>query len=123
MTASNTTARETILARIREALLPDSEFPGWRLGPWLADNQALAGVLLDRLCGDRQGLVLVDAPEANPRAHRLLEEENVAVMPGESFGPALNGWLRLSLTRSDDELTEACRRIAAFAARQLTGAK
>lgn len=61
-------------ARIREAQLPDSEFPGWRLGPWLADNQALAGVLLDRLCGDRQGLVLVDAPEANPRAHRLLEE-------------------------------------------------
>jgi arginine:pyruvate transaminase len=56
-------------------------------------------------------------------ARRLLDEEKVAVMPGESFGPALNGWLRLSLTRSDDELTEACHRIAAFAARQLTGAK
>jgi arginine:pyruvate transaminase len=55
-------------------------------------------------------------------ARRLLDEEKVAVMPGESFGPALNGWLRLSLTRSDDELAEACRRLSAFAARQLKGA-
>lgn len=54
-------------------------------------------------------------------ARKLLLEERVAVMPGESFGPALNGWLRLSLTRPDDEITEACRRIAAFAARQLKG--
>lgn len=55
-------------------------------------------------------------------ARRLLAEEKVAVMPGESFGPSLNGWLRLSLTRPDDEVAEACRRIAAFAARQQTGA-
>lgn len=52
-------------------------------------------------------------------ARKLLMEERVAVMPGESFGPSLNGWLRLSLTRSDAEITEACRRIAAFAARQM----
>ena len=55
-------------------------------------------------------------------ARRLLDEEKVAVMPGESFGPALNGWLRLSLTRSDAELAEACCRLSAFAARQLKGA-
>lgn len=54
-------------------------------------------------------------------ARRLLTEEHVAVMPGESFGPSLAGWLRLSLTRPDDEIAEACRRIAAFAARQLEG--
>lgn len=52
-------------------------------------------------------------------ARRLLLEERVAVMPGESFGPSLNGWLRISLTRPDAEITEACRRIAAFAARQM----
>ena len=52
-------------------------------------------------------------------ARKLLMEERVAVMPGESFGPSLNGWLRLSLTRPDDETAEACRRIAAFAARQM----
>jgi arginine:pyruvate transaminase len=50
-------------------------------------------------------------------ALRLLEEAQVAVMPGESFGSGLNGWLRLSLTRPDDEIAEACRRLAAFAAR------
>lgn len=55
-------------------------------------------------------------------ARKLLAEERVAVMPGESFGLSLNGWLRLSLTRPDDEVAEACRRIAAFTARQMIGA-
>jgi arginine:pyruvate transaminase len=50
-------------------------------------------------------------------ANRLLDEERVAVMPGESFGAVLAGWLRVSLTRPDEEIAEACRRIAAFAAR------
>ena len=50
-------------------------------------------------------------------ARRLLDEEHVAVMPGESFGATLAGWLRVSLTRPDDEIAEACRRMAAFAAR------
>jgi arginine:pyruvate transaminase len=47
----------------------------------------------------------------------LLEAEGVAVMPGESFGAGLSGWLRISLTRPDAEIAEAGRRIAAFAAR------
>lgn len=47
----------------------------------------------------------------------LLEAEGVAVMPGESFGAGLSGWLRISLTRLDAEIAEAGRRIAAFAAR------
>ena len=50
-------------------------------------------------------------------ARRLLDEDLVAVMPGESFGTTLAGWLRVSLTRPDDEIAEACRRMAAFAAR------
>ncbi len=52
-------------------------------------------------------------------ARKLLVEESVAVMPGESFGRALAGWLRVSLTRSDAETAEACRRIAAFTAREM----
>ncbi|MEO6300010.1 MAG: pyridoxal phosphate-dependent aminotransferase, partial [Paracoccaceae bacterium] len=52
-------------------------------------------------------------------ARKLLDEEHVAVMPGESFGQGLAGWLRISLTRPDDEIAEACRRIAAFTARQM----
>ncbi len=46
----------------------------------------------------------------------LLDAQKVAVMPGESFGAGLNGWLRLSLTQPDDVVTEACNRIAAHAA-------
>jgi arginine:pyruvate transaminase len=45
----------------------------------------------------------------------LLEAEKVAVMPGESFGEGLAGWLRISLTRPDAELAEAATRIARFA--------
>ena len=51
----------------------------------------------------------------------LLDLEHVAVMPGESFGVGLAGWLRISLTRPDDEIAEACRRIAAYAGRVMEG--
>jgi len=54
-------------------------------------------------------------------ARGLLEQEHVAVMPGESFGDGLAGWLRVSLTRPDDEIAEACRRIAAYAGRVMGG--
>lgn len=52
----------------------------------------------------------------------LLDREKVAVMPGESFGAGLNGWLRLSLTQPDETITEACTRIAAHAAKALENA-
>lgn len=48
-------------------------------------------------------------------AARLLRERLVAVMPGESFGAGLSGWVRVSLTQSDDLIEEACRRILALA--------
>ena len=44
-------------------------------------------------------------------AMRLLEDQNVAVMPGESFGAALAGWVRVSLTQDDTLIAEACMRI------------
>jgi arginine:pyruvate transaminase len=46
----------------------------------------------------------------------LLEERGVAVMPGESFGAGLAGWLRLSLTIPDEVLDRAADRIAEHAA-------
>lgn len=49
---------------------------------------------------------------------RLLEETGVACMPGESFGAALGGWLRLALSQPDEAIAEACTRITAFAAAQ-----
>lgn len=50
-------------------------------------------------------------------AASLLEAEHVAVMPGESFGAALAGWLRLALTQNDAITAEGCARIARHAAR------
>jgi arginine:pyruvate transaminase len=62
---------------------------------------------------------LVDVRSVSPSgeafARRLLEEQGVAVMPGESFGRSTAGWLRLSLTQPDAATDEACARIAALA--------
>jgi arginine:pyruvate transaminase len=62
---------------------------------------------------------LVDVRAVCPRgevfARRLLHERDVAVMPGESFGASLQGWLRLSLTQDDALVAEACDRIADLA--------
>ena len=49
-------------------------------------------------------------------ATTLLDRQKVAVMPGESFGVGLAGWLRLSLTQPDERTTLAANRIAAHAA-------
>jgi arginine:pyruvate transaminase len=48
----------------------------------------------------------------------LLDSAAVAVMPGESFGASLAGWVRVALTQPDALTEEACARIAGFAARQ-----
>ena len=45
-------------------------------------------------------------------AQDLLELAGVAVMPGESFGHALGGWVRIALTQPDAVTDAACARIA-----------
>ncbi|MCB1389763.1 MAG: pyridoxal phosphate-dependent aminotransferase [Rhodobacteraceae bacterium] len=45
----------------------------------------------------------------------LLEKTDVAMMPGASFGAALEGWLRVALNASDADTEEACARIARYA--------
>jgi aspartate aminotransferase len=47
-------------------------------------------------------------------AGRLLEAEAVAVTPGDAFGAAGTGYVRLSFANSDDMLEEGARRIARF---------
>jgi arginine:pyruvate transaminase len=48
---------------------------------------------------------------------RLLDEERIAVMPGESFGKAAAGHIRIALTVADAALEDAMKRIADLAAR------
>ncbi|MFM7676177.1 MAG: GNAT family N-acetyltransferase, partial [Synechococcus sp.] len=57
--------------RIRPCLLRHGE--GWRIGPLLADSPALAERLLQGLLARHDGVVLIDAPGANPAAAPLLQ--------------------------------------------------
>ena len=50
-------------------------------------------------------------------AARLLDEENVVTMPGESFGEGGAGHLRVALTVGEDDLAEAATRIVRLARR------
>lgn len=50
----------------------------------------------------------------------LLEQHHIAVMPGESFGAAAAGHIRLALTVNDDSLVTAVSRLLAFAKEQTT---
>ena len=54
-------------------------------------------------------------------ARRLLEEEGVAVLPCDAFGPSAAGHVRISLTLPEAELMAAGRKIVAFAARLAAG--
>jgi arginine:pyruvate transaminase len=50
-------------------------------------------------------------------AARLLDDEAIAVMPGESFGAAAAGHIRIAMTVPDQALGDAMTRIAALADR------
>ena len=47
-------------------------------------------------------------------ANTLLDHHNIAVMPGESFGQAAAGHIRVAMTAADDALTEALKTLCAF---------
>jgi len=50
-------------------------------------------------------------------AWKLFRETGVSVLDAEAFGPSCRGFVRLSFTVSDENLSEACSRIARFTAR------
>ena len=103
------------------------------VAPGMVERFARRSLLIHRLLHGVQGLK-VHLPQAGmftvvdirasgltgvEFAQMLLDEERVALMPGESFGVSLAGWVRISLTQSDADITEACHRIARFTARQI----
>ncbi len=45
---------------------------------------------------------------------RALEDIGVVVTPGPGFGPGGEGWFRISLTASDEDVAEGARRIGAW---------
>jgi LL-diaminopimelate aminotransferase len=54
---------------------------------------------------------LPEGEEAEPFALRLLDEVGVAVAPGSFFGPAGEGFVRISVTAPTDRIREAADRI------------
>ncbi|HEX8857498.1 MAG TPA: aminotransferase class I/II-fold pyridoxal phosphate-dependent enzyme [Actinomycetes bacterium] len=54
------------------------------------------------------------APSAHRFAVELLRQQRVAVAPGTAFGPAGEGWVRISLATDTDLLLEGTRRLARF---------
>ncbi len=48
-------------------------------------------------------------------AEALLDEELIAVMPGESFGQAAAGHIRVAMTVADEAFTDALKRLVRFA--------
>jgi arginine:pyruvate transaminase len=79
----------------------------------------VAGLAVNRPDAGMFALVDIRATGLSGRdfALDLLKHESVAVMPGESFGATLSGWLRLTLTQPDDVTRAAADRIARHAAR------
>jgi arginine:pyruvate transaminase len=108
---------------------PASARAGWRAPATLSSADLVHGLLHGNILRvhrpDAGMFALVDVRatglSGDEFAGRLLDEEHLAVMPGESFGETLAGWLRVSLTKSDDEVEEACRRMMRFAARVTEG--
>jgi LL-diaminopimelate aminotransferase len=49
-------------------------------------------------------------------AEYVLEQAGVVITPGAVYGPAGEGWFRISLTTPDDRLLEAVQRLGALAA-------
>ena len=48
-------------------------------------------------------------------SNALLDAEMIATMPGESFGQAAAGHIRVAMTIDDDAYTDALSRLVAFA--------
>ena len=55
--------------------------------------------------------------DSNEFARRLLEEEHVAVVPGDAFGPSGEGHVRCCYATSYERLEEAMARMARFVER------
>jgi LL-diaminopimelate aminotransferase len=53
-------------------------------------------------------------PSSEAYCEHVLEQAAVVLSPGAIYGPAGEGWFRISLTTSDDRLLEAVRRLGAL---------
>ncbi|MDP3980013.1 MAG: aminotransferase class I/II-fold pyridoxal phosphate-dependent enzyme [Chlamydiota bacterium] len=62
--------------------------------------------------------IMASKMESFAFAQELLQEENVAVVPGNAFGPSGEGYVRMSYATDIELLKEAVKRISAFLKRK-----
>lgn len=83
--------------------------------------EALRGQNAVTIRGSRGGMyVMIDvrnvADSGEAFAWDLFEAESMAVLPGEAFGAAAAGHIRISLTQPEERIAEAARRLNRFIA-------
>jgi arginine:pyruvate transaminase len=85
---------------------------------WLDEMRGLNNVVVRGSEGGMYAMLDIRSvePDCEKFAWTLLDTENVAVMPGSSFGEAAAGHIRVSLCQSEDVLKEAATRLKRFVA-------
>ena len=107
-------------AAITALALPESEVAGYAALYHRRRERAIRALEKMRWPADfRQGTFFLWLPvpagyRSRQFAERLLRDAQVLVAPGDGFGAGGEGFVRLSLTASDDALDEALKRIAAL---------
>ncbi|GLS28705.1 arginine:pyruvate transaminase [Mesorhizobium albiziae] len=89
---------------------------------WLDEMHGLNNVVVRGSEGGMYAMLDIRAvePDCEKFAWAFLDTENVAVMPGSSFGEAAAGHIRVSLCQSEDVLKEAATRLKRFVANYAT---
>ncbi len=83
---------------------------------FLKEIQGINGIKILNKPGGMYFMIDIRAitDDAKKFAFDLLDAENVALMPGDSFGPSAAGHIRISLCQPEDRLKEAARRLSRF---------
>ncbi len=73
---------------------------------------------LEVLSPDAGMYLLVNVSSVASSTRRFVRElydaTGVSVIDASAFGPSCDGWIRISFTTSDEELSEGCRRLVSF---------
>ena len=111
MTEAALRAPDMVAADMRDRLRRRADLLSERL-------DGVAGLRLHRPGAGMFALLKVSgcAQDGATFAHGLLDAQGVAVMPGASFGAALDDWVRIALTVDDAVLEAAAARILTHAA-------
>jgi L-glutamine---4-(methylsulfanyl)-2-oxobutanoate aminotransferase len=100
-----------VQAAVVAALSGPQDSVAERVAAYERRRDTIAAALPDRPVCEGTFYLWVRLPEGLT-AERLLEEERIAVAPGEGFGPSGAGWARLSVAVDDESVERGAERLA-----------